>query len=115
VADVILDFVQQGLARAAQRGGAEAGDARAAPGPLDEQLGRLTLACTAMWTLLRQRLGVTDQELLEAIEEVDLRDGVLDGQYKPPALACPRCGRRNDRRRRTCMYCEAPLPQEPRG
>ena len=115
MADVIMDFVQQRLVRGGQHGAPDAGAAQAAAGPLDEQLGRLTLACTAMWTLLRQRLGVTDQELLEAIQEVDLRDGVLDGQYKPPALACPRCGRRNNHRRGTCMYCEARLPQEPRG
>lgn len=109
--DLIIEFVQQrrvpGGARAASRDAAEA-----RPPPLEEQLGRLTLACTAMWMLLRQRTGVTDQELLEAIQEVDLRDGVLDGQYKPPALTCPACGRRNNRRRRTCMYCEAPLPPE---
>ena len=113
--DVIIDFVQRRHARGGRdASGAGAG---AAPRPstpsLEEQVGRLTLACTAMWTLLRQRFGVTDQELLEAIQEVDLRDGVLDGQYKPPALTCPACGRRNNRRRRTCMYCEAALPPEP--
>lgn len=112
--DVIIDFVQQRLISGARRDVSEARrDAAAArPPPLEEQLGRLTLACTAMWTLLRLRVGVTDQELLEAIQEVDLRDGVLDGQYKPPALTCPACGRRNNRRRRACMYCESPLPQE---
>jgi hypothetical protein len=117
VDDLIIDFVQQRRVRGgrpeASRGKPDAADAR--PPPLEEQLGRLTLACTAMWTLLRQRLGMTDPELLEAIQEVDLRDGVLDGQYKPPALTCPACGRRNNRRRRACMYCESPLPEEPRA
>ena len=115
--DVIIDFVQQRLVRGVRRDAAEARrDARAARtslSQLEEQVGRLTLACTAMWVVLRQRAGVTDQELLEAIQEVDLRDGVLDGQYKPPALTCPACGRRNNRRHRSCMYCEAPLPQAP--
>jgi len=117
--DVIIDFVQQRLVGGERRGvsGArrETRDARGSIPQLEEQVGRLTLACTAMWVLLRQRLGVTNQELLEAIQEVDLRDGVLDGQYKPPALSCPACGRRNNRRRRTCMYCESALPQEPAG
>lgn len=115
--DVIIDFVQQRLARGARSdapGAARGAAAGRPPAPsLEEQVGRLTLACTAMWTLLRQRVGVTDRELLEAIQEVDLRDGVLDGQYKPPALTCPACGRRNNRRRRTCMYCESALPPEP--
>ena len=114
--DLIIDFVQRRLARGERRD-ASAGGRSAPPGPstpsLEEQLGRLTLVCTAMWTLLRQRFGVTDQELLEAIQEVDLRDGVLDGQYKPSALTCPACGRRNNRRRRACMYCESALPPEP--
>jgi len=117
VDDVILDFVQQRLVRGAHREATgarrEARDASASVARLEEQVGRLTLACTAMWTLLRQRVGVTSQELLAAIQEVDLRDGVLDGQYKPPALTCPSCGRPNNRRRRACMYCESPLPQEP--
>ena len=115
--DVIIDFVQQRLVRG-ERGGAsgarrEAPDARGSIPQLEEQVGRLTLACTAMWVLLRQRLDVTNQELLEAIQEVDLRDGVLDGQYKPPALTCPACGRRNNRRHRSCMYCESPFSHQP--
>ena len=105
--DLIIDFVR------VRRGEAGRGAAGTSVTKLEEQVGRLTLACTAMWTLLRQRVGVTDQELLEAIQEVDLRDGVLDGQYKSPALTCTRCGRRNNRVRRACMYCEAPLPSEP--
>ena len=113
--DPIIDFVQQRLVRGVRRDASDArGDAheaRPSASQLEEQVGRLTLACSAMWVLLRQRVGVTDQELLEAIQEVDLRDGVLDGQYKPPALTCPACGRRNSRRRRACMYCESPLPQ----
>jgi len=114
--DVIIDFVQHRMIHGARRDAAEARrdvrDARTSLAELEERVGRLTLACTAMWALLRQRSGVTDQELLEVIQEVDLRDGVLDGQHKPPALACPSCGRRNNRRHRACMYCEAPLPHE---
>ena len=115
--DLIIEFVQQRRIRGMQRdaGGtrADARDARGTEPSLEEQVGRLTLACAAMWSLLRQRVGATDRELLEMIQQLDLRDGVLDGQYKPPALACPSCGRRNNRGRRVCMYCESPLPQEP--
>jgi hypothetical protein len=115
--DVIVDFVQQrfihGARQDASQARRDAREARASLSELEERIGRLTLACTAMWALLRQRAGLTDQELLEVIQEVDLRDGVRDGQHKPPALTCPSCGRRNNRRHRACMYCESPLPPEP--
>jgi hypothetical protein len=115
--DVIVDFVQQRMIHGARSDASEArrdaGEARSSLSELEERVGRLTLACTAMWVLLRQRTGLTDRELLEVIEEVDLRDGVRDGQHTPSALTCSSCGRRNSRRHRKCMYCESPLAQEP--
>ena len=112
--DVIIDFVQQRIIQGVRRDASEARrDPRTSLSEVEERIGRLTLACTAMWELLRQRTGVTDQQLLEVIQEVDLRDGVLDGQRKASPLTCPSCGRRNNRRHRTCMYCESPLPHEP--
>jgi hypothetical protein len=114
---LIIDFVQQrlihGLRREAIDARRDAREARTPISQLEERVGRLTLACTAMWTLLRQRTGATDQELLEVIHEIDLRDGDLDGQHKPSALICPSCARRNNRRHRVCRYCEPPLPHEP--
>jgi hypothetical protein len=117
VDDVIIDFVQQRIIHGARRDASEARrdarEARTSLSQLEERVGRLTLACTAMWELLRQHTGLTDQQLVEVIQEVDLRDGVLDGQHRPVALTCPSCGRRNNRRHRACMYCESPLPHEP--
>lgn len=115
--DLIIDFVQQSLILGARRDASEARrdvrDARLTLAQLEERVGRLTLACTAMWELLRERSGLTDRELLDHIQEVDLRDGRLDGQHKPSGIVCPSCGRNNNQRHVACMYCESLLPRKP--
>jgi hypothetical protein len=78
-------------------------------GSVADKLERLTLVCAAMWELLRDRSSIPDEDLLAKIREIDLRDGVLDGQRSLDPLGCPRCGRANNRRRQTCLYCEADL------
>ena len=50
----------------------------------------LALSCAAMWELLSEKLGVTEQELLAKIEEIDLRDGKLDGKIANVKQAMPR-------------------------
>ena len=40
---------------------------------------RLHLATTAMWDLVSERLGIGEQEFLAKVQEIDLRDGRLDG------------------------------------
>ncbi len=49
----------------------------------------LSLSCVAMWKLLSEELGVSEQELLAKIEEIDLRDGKLDGEIGSSTHNCP--------------------------
>ncbi len=49
---------------------------------LEARLERTLLTCEAMWTLLRDKLNLTDRELIERINEVDLSDGRLDGKVR---------------------------------
>lgn len=72
---------------------------------LDGRLERLAMTCEALWTILRDKLGVTDEELLDRITQLDLSDGKLDGKVKRTAVSCPKCGRTIARRFPTCMYC----------
>jgi len=69
----------------------------------------LALSCAAMWELLSEKLGVTDQELMAKIEEIDLRDGKLNGKMANVTLECPDCGRSNNSKRVRCIYCGTPL------
>jgi|CXWL01.1.fsa_nt_gi uncharacterized protein YhdP len=73
----------------------------------------LALSCAAMWELLGERLGVTEQELLNKIEEIDLRDGKLDGRIAIVKQACSGCGRNNNAKRGRCLYCGTALPRAP--
>jgi hypothetical protein len=76
-------------------------------GHLERRLEKLTLVCQALWTLLRERTGVTDEDLAHRVREIDLTDGRLDGRMAP-AFTCERCGRVTARRHGRCLYCEAP-------
>ncbi len=80
---------------------------------VDVRLERTVLACEAMWSILRDKLGVTDEELVERINDIDLSDGKLDGQVRKTAVACPKCGRTIARRFPQCMYCGQPIMHDP--
>jgi hypothetical protein len=76
---------------------------------LEFALGRTTLACQALWELLRARVGITEEELLAKMTEVDLRDGREDGRMTPVVIACPKCGKPSNTKNTRCLYCGAAL------
>lgn len=80
---------------------------------LEDRLEKSLMACEALWTLLREKLNVTDQELLEKITEVDLMDGLQDGKVKKKPCECSECGRVVSRRHSQCLYCGASLDSAP--
>src|SRR5690242_15381797 len=64
-----------------------AGDARSKPQPgtsqiefMQQDIERLMMITEAMWMLLQRAHGYTDTDLKNLINEIDLRDGVLDGR-----------------------------------
>lgn len=99
-------------AEAAQAKG-EARATRTKVAELEARLERTLLACEAMWTLLRDKIGVTDLELIERINDVDLSDGRLDGKVRKTAVSCPSCGRTISRRFPKCMYCGQAIMHDP--
>lgn len=70
----------------------------------------LTIACQALWELVRDRGGITDDALVAKMQEVDLRDGKADGKITPALVSCPSCGRRCNGSRKACLYCGASMP-----
>ena len=68
----------------------------------------------ALWILLKKQNGYTDETLAGLINEIDLRDGQLDGRVgKTPPKPCPSCGRILVKHRPLCLYCGKPVPMEP--
>ena len=72
---------------------------------LREEVERLSLLNQALWELLRERLKLTDADLEQRAQEVDLRDGIPDGKMRKHPLRCPKCGRVSNSRHRRCLYC----------
>ena len=81
---------------------------------LGTRIERLHLATMAMWELFSERLGVTEEQFLAKVQEIDLRDGRLDGRLSKRAqgapVSCGACGRTNHAKRSSCLYCTAELP-----
>ena len=80
---------------------------------LEVRLERALMACEAMWSLMRDKMGVTDEELANRINDIDLSDGKLDGKVRKTPVSCPNCKRTISRRFATCMYCGQPIVHDP--
>jgi len=75
---------------------------------LRAQFDRLSMVCQALWTLLRDKTELTEEDLIARVHDVDLTDGVLDGKVRRVASECTACGRVVAARHLLCLYCGAP-------
>lgn len=111
--DFIWDLHQDGRIQDAQQEARVAGSKADAVvsefARMHRRLDRLALASQAMWELLRDRAGITEEELKAKILEVDLRDGTTDGRMSTQITDCPKCGAKTNSKRATCVMCGAPL------
>jgi len=76
---------------------------------LQRQLERLSLACQAMWELLRAVSDLTEDDIEKKIIEIDGRDGTVDGKIGGQPVDCPSCGRKTSSKRNSCVMCGAPI------
>jgi hypothetical protein len=78
---------------------------------VDERVDQLLIVCAAMWELVRERTGLTENDLVNKIAEIDARDGTADGKITPKPRHCPKCQRVIFPKHRRCLYCgcEAPV------
>ncbi|WP_397568828.1 hypothetical protein [Schlesneria sp. T3-172] len=79
---------------------------------LEEAFDRLTMSTMAIAEILCEQGQLTEEEVEAKIEEIDLRDGTLDGRLRQPAPVsqCAKCRHANSARRSKCLYCGEPLP-----
>lgn len=83
-------------------------DAREKLSDLEFESGRQALINRAIWELVSGSLGLTEQDLVRKMQEIDRRDGVEDGKTDSPAMKvvpCPRCGRSHRMKNLRCIYC----------
>ena len=70
---------------------------------------RLYLVVQAMWDLLKDKAGLTDADLDAKVQEIDMRDGRLDGldSTQTDPLKCSQCGRTILSGQAQCSWCGA--------
>ena len=70
---------------------------------------RLYMVVHAMWELLKDKAGLTDADLEAKVQEIDMRDGRLDGQdaTQTAMLTCRNCGRTIQSGQSHCPWCGA--------
>lgn len=79
----------------------------------ERRLDRLSLACQALWELLSERTGLTQQQVYGKMEEIDLRDGKRDGRMSGTVSTCESCNRTINSRNSICVYCGCPVRKQP--
>jgi hypothetical protein len=90
----------------AEQGVMTAEEARARVLNLEAKVSKLTLVNHALFELIAERTGITEADLIDRVNEIDLRDGRMDGRPSPETpLTCEQCGRSYSRRHNHCFYC----------
>ena len=74
---------------------------------LNRKLNSLCMVVEALSELLEDH-GITKDIIENKVEEIDLRDGILDGQ-NVPISSCTKCGRKTKSQNPICMYCGGKL------
>ena len=82
------------------------------PAEAQERMDQLLLVCAAMWELLSEKAGLTENDLVARIAEIDARDGMADGKMTYTPVQCPQCQRTIFPKQRKCLYCGAARPVE---
>ena len=117
---LFIGMAARSMARATQselageRATVVAEQARTQVEQMQVDINRLMLCTQALWEMLKEEHGYTEDQLVKRITEIDMRDGKLDGKVAAQGpVACPKCGRANTRKRVACLYCGTLLPQDP--
>jgi hypothetical protein len=112
--NILLDLYQQSRINDARNTAEDAHSAaRRAQWQMDDlkrKVDSLTITCQALWELLAERLNLGEELILEKMQEIDLRDGTMDGKISPTLISCPACARTNKANRKQCLYCGSDLP-----
>ena len=102
------DFAKQRASeaeKAARKSETASAEVQREMGILEERLEKLVLVSMALWSLIEERTGLTEQDLVERVQKLDLEDGVADGKITRQLRQCPACGRNVSRRHRKCLFC----------
>lgn len=74
---------------------------------LKKQVQKQSLVAEALWNLVKSKLSLSDQELLDAVKQIE---ETVRNQPKVAEL-CANCGRAIQENRTTCIYCGHAVPR----
>ena len=61
---------------------------------LKHHIERILMITEALWDILKEQHGCSDEELRKRVEQIDMRDGKLDGRVAASGVrSCPHCKR----------------------
>lgn len=95
------------------RAKAEAQDAQYRVRVLEEKLEQTMLGIAAFWALVSERLQLSENDLIQKMNEIDMEDGVQDGRLKKHPVQCPQCQKTVSSKYIKCFYCGAELKKTP--
>jgi hypothetical protein len=76
---------------------------------LEAKIDGLSLISQALWELARERMQLTEEDILAKVKEIDARDGRVDGRIGGLPGECAQCRRPTHSRQTACMYCGTPI------
>jgi hypothetical protein len=85
---------------------------------LELRVQRLSAICRALWLLLRDSTGLSEEDLLAKLEEAEAETGGddgLSGRAPTSVVRCAQCGKVNKSERPTCLYCGTALESKKSG
>ncbi|MEX2650929.1 MAG: hypothetical protein WD473_00580 [Acidimicrobiia bacterium] len=71
---------------------------------LDERIDKLAMIVRAIWALMEGQ-GLTADQLIAKLEEIDLLDGVIDDRVRPGIVECPSCQSKVAIGLKACQFC----------
>lgn len=72
---------------------------------LNDKVDRLILLCQAMFELMQQTTGVTEEQLNAKVAEIHHREGLGGSLMTPKGTPCPKCGAIMSPQFGGCQFC----------
>jgi len=76
---------------------------------LEAKIDALALVCEAMWELVSEKTDLSRNDVLAKMDEIDQRDGRVDGKMTGKPGVCSKCHRPVHSRQQKCIYCSEPV------
>jgi len=103
--DILQHFQIQKASDEARQAALKTDHQESKVGNVQDQVEKLTLACQAMWELLRDHSGLMESQLKSKMHEIDGRDGRRDGKIAGEVISCPNCGQKTGTQTSRCVFC----------